>query len=99
MGEQLFRREFSARYIIMPLIALSLLTPKLGVYRSNTDKILYHLHSLKDYEASLEASEILFGKGTAESLAALSKEMFFAVFEGIPQYNIPPSKIKDGIGK
>ena len=56
------------------------------------------VHSEKDYEASLEASEILFGKGTAESLAGLSKEMFFAVFEGVPQYNIPSSKIKSGIG-
>ena len=56
------------------------------------------VHSQKDYEASLEASEILFGKGTAESLAALSKEMFFAVFEGVPQHTVSESKFKDGIG-
>lgn len=56
------------------------------------------IHSQKDYEASLEASEILFGKGTAENLSALSKEMFFAVFEGVPQYNFPLSRFKEGIG-
>ena len=39
------------------------------------------VHSEKNYLASIEASEILFGKGTSESLSTLSKEMFFAVFE------------------
>jgi tyrosyl-tRNA synthetase len=56
------------------------------------------VHSEKDYSASVEASEILFGKGTAESLSALSKEMFFAVFEGVPQYNLPISKLEEGTG-
>ena len=60
--------------------------------------ITIRVHSQKEYDASLEASEILFGKGTAESLAALSKEMFFAVFEGVPQYTISSSKFTDGIG-
>jgi tyrosyl-tRNA synthetase len=55
------------------------------------------VHSEKDYLASVEASKILFGAGTAESLSALSKEMFFSVFEGVPQYNIAASKIQDGI--
>ena len=55
------------------------------------------VHSEKDYSANVEASEILFGKGTRESLSALSKEMFFAVFEGVPQYNIPASVLEEGI--
>ncbi|MDR0606599.1 MAG: tyrosine--tRNA ligase [Bacteroidales bacterium] len=55
------------------------------------------VHSEKDYLASVEASKILFGAGTAESLSALSKEMFFTVFEGVPQYNIAASKFQDGI--
>jgi len=55
------------------------------------------VHSEKEYQASVEASEILFGKGTAESLSALSKEMFFAVFEGVPQYKISSSKLEVGI--
>ena len=56
------------------------------------------IHSEKDYQASVEASEILFGKGTAESLSALSKEMFFAVFDGVPRYDIAISKLNNGIG-
>jgi tyrosyl-tRNA synthetase len=55
------------------------------------------VHSEKDYLASVEASKILFGAGTAESLSALSKEMFFAVFEGVPQYNMAASKFQNGI--
>jgi tyrosyl-tRNA synthetase len=55
------------------------------------------VHSEKDYQASVEASKILFGAGTAEGLSALSKEMFFAVFEGVPQYNIAISKFQNGI--
>ena len=56
------------------------------------------VHSEEDYFASLEATEILFGKGTAESLAALSKEMFFSVFEGVPVHNIDENKLTEGVG-
>jgi tyrosyl-tRNA synthetase len=56
------------------------------------------VHSKEDYTASLEATEILFGKGTAESLSALSKEMFFSVFEGVPVYNVGKEKFTAGIG-
>ena len=56
------------------------------------------VHSEKDYRASLEATEILFGKGTAESLAALSKEMFFSVFEGVPVHNVDKGIFAEGTG-
>ena len=47
------------------------------------------VHSQEDYDAAVNASEILFGKGTAENLAALSEEMFLSVFEGVPQFEVP----------
>ncbi len=56
------------------------------------------VHSEKDYEAAVNASEILFGKGTAESLAALSEKMFLSVFEGVPQFEVPASVLGDGCG-
>ncbi len=56
------------------------------------------VHSEKDYEAAVNASEILFGKGTAESLAALSEKMFLSVFEGVPQFEVPASALEDGCG-
>ncbi|MDR0420066.1 MAG: tyrosine--tRNA ligase [Prevotellaceae bacterium] len=46
------------------------------------------VHSESDYAAAVEASQILFGKSTSESLAKLDEEMFLSVFEGVPQYKI-----------
>ncbi|MCQ2285427.1 MAG: tyrosine--tRNA ligase [Bacteroidales bacterium] len=55
------------------------------------------VHSEEDYNAAVSASEILFGKGTAESLASLSEKMFFAVFDGVPQMTVPKEKVAAGI--
>lgn len=46
------------------------------------------VHSQQEYEAALEASEILFGKSTTDALKKLSEKMFLAVFEGVPQSEI-----------
>jgi tyrosyl-tRNA synthetase len=43
------------------------------------------VHSAKDYENAVAASDILFGKGTLESLQSLDKQTFMSVFEGVPQ--------------
>ena len=56
------------------------------------------VHSKEDYEAAVNASEILFGKGTAESLAALPEKLFLSVFEGVPQFTLPASVIENGCG-
>ena len=42
------------------------------------------VHSQKDYEMAVEASEILFGKSTTESLRKLDTATFLSVFEGVP---------------
>ena len=46
------------------------------------------VHSPDDYNAATDASEILFGKGTTESLRNLPEEVFLSVFEGVPQFEI-----------
>ena len=55
------------------------------------------VHSAEDYEAALEASQILFGKGTFESLSKMSEEMFLSVFEGVPMFNINKNIISETI--
>ncbi|MCK9338613.1 MAG: tyrosine--tRNA ligase [Bacteroidales bacterium] len=55
------------------------------------------VHSQEDYEAVVSASEILFGKGTAESFSSLSESMFLAIFEGVPQTEISAEMIKNGV--
>ena len=56
------------------------------------------VHSQEDYDAAVNASEILFGKGTAENLASLSEEMFLSVFEGVPQFEVPTSVLDETCG-
>lgn len=46
------------------------------------------VHSEKDYNAALEASEILFGKGTTETLRHLDEQTLLSVFDGVPQFYI-----------
>ncbi|MCL2435131.1 MAG: tyrosine--tRNA ligase [Lentimicrobiaceae bacterium] len=55
------------------------------------------VHSEEEYNAAVAASEILFGKGTAESLAALPEKTFLSVFEGVPQVEINKTIIEEGI--
>ena len=55
------------------------------------------VHSQKDFEAAVEASNILFGKGTHESLAALSEQMFLSVFDGVPTFNVSRTLLETGI--
>lgn len=56
------------------------------------------VHSAEDLQAAENASEILFGKGTSESLASLSEQMFLAVFDGVPQVEISKELLNNPIG-
>ena len=59
--------------------------------------ITVRVHSEKDYHAALEASEILFGKGTAEALDNLSEDDLLSIFEGVPQMEIRKTELTSGI--
>ncbi|MGB3947728.1 MAG: tyrosine--tRNA ligase [Bacteroidia bacterium] len=59
--------------------------------------ITTRVHSEADYIAAVEASEILFGKGTAEQLQKLSEDDFLSIFEGVEQYEIPKNEINSGV--
>jgi tyrosyl-tRNA synthetase len=52
------------------------------------EEVTKMVHSTEDYHAALEASEILFGKGTTESLVKMKESDFLSVFEGVPQFQI-----------
>lgn len=56
------------------------------------------VHSEADYLAAVEASEILFGKGTAEALHKLDEDTLLSVFEGVPQFEISRDELEQGIG-
>ncbi|HAX93274.1 MAG TPA: tyrosine--tRNA ligase [Bacteroidales bacterium] len=55
------------------------------------------VHSREDYEAAVEASQILFGKGTTESLKRMNESTFLSVFEGVPVFDISMEVIGRGV--
>lgn len=57
--------------------------------------ITIRVHSEKDYESAIKASQILFGKSTTEDLVALDEKTFLSVFKGVPQAVISASILKD----
>ncbi len=60
--------------------------------------ITIRVHSKADYEAAVEASQILFGKGTTETLKKLDERMLLSVFKGVPQPEVRRSEFETGIG-
>jgi len=55
------------------------------------------VHSEAEYNAAVEASQILFGKATSEALAKIDERTFLAVFEGVPTFDINKSDVEAGI--
>ncbi len=55
------------------------------------------VHSKEDLQSAIEASDILFGKGTTESLQRMDEKTILSVFEGVPMFDVEKSKIAAGI--
>ncbi len=49
------------------------------------------VHGEREYENALKASEILFGRATADVLREIDEKTLLAVFEGVPTYEIAKS--------
>jgi len=60
--------------------------------------ITIRVHSEADYEAAIEASQILFGKATTEALRKLDERTFLSVFEGVPQFEVSAADLENTIG-
>jgi tyrosyl-tRNA synthetase len=52
------------------------------------EDITTRVHGASALQTAIAASNILFGKSTAEDLRSLSEKDFFAVFEGVPQASV-----------
>ena len=61
------------------------------------EEVTVMVHSREDYEAAVQASQILFGNATTEALKGLSEEMFLQVFEGVETYEISRDELAAGI--
>ena len=61
------------------------------------EEVTVTVHSRADYEGAVEASQILFGKGTTESLKKMSENTFLSVFEGVPVFDIKMEILQKGV--
>ena len=55
------------------------------------------VHGEKEYNNAVKASQMLFGKATAEDLRSLDEKTFLAVFDGVPTFDLERSKLPMGI--
>jgi len=55
------------------------------------------VHGEQEYQKALDASMILFGQGTSETLINMDEATFLSVFKGVPQFVIQPADLPSDI--
>ena len=55
------------------------------------------VHSEEAFNMAVEASEILFGKGTSDIISRIDENTFLSVFEGVPVSEVSADLINNGI--
>ena len=72
--------------------------PQLRILQKALAKdITVRVHSENDYNTAIEASSILFGAGTTETLKNLPEKTFLSVFEGVPQSEVALADLESGV--
>jgi tyrosyl-tRNA synthetase len=54
-------------------------------------EMMIMIHGEKELQTAIEASEVLFGKGTIDIIKTWDEKTLLGVFEGVPIYNCPSS--------
>lgn len=57
------------------------------------EAITIWVHGQEEYQKALKASEILFGRSTAEDLVSLDEATFLEVFDGVPQKEVAKQEV------
>ena len=57
------------------------------------EEVTIWVHGKAEYEKAVKASEILFGRSTAEDLVSLDEELFLQIFDGVPQAEVAKSDV------
>jgi tyrosyl-tRNA synthetase len=57
------------------------------------EEVTVMIHSRSEYEKAVEASQILFGGASTETLKKLDEETLLAVFEGVPTFKVPAADV------
>ena len=61
------------------------------------EEVTVMVHSRSDFDGAVEASQILFGKGTTESLKKMTESTFLSVFEGVPIFDVNMTILLNGV--
>ncbi len=61
------------------------------------EEITALVHSKEDLDTVIDASQILFGKGTTDTLKKLDEPTFLSVFEGVPMYEVDKGTFKKSV--
>ena len=91
--------EDAARYIkIFTLLSREEIDRLIGEHNNSpherilqkrlAEEVTVMVHSHEEYQAAVEASQILFGKGTTETLKKMNESTFLSVFDGVPTFDI-----------
>jgi len=87
-----------AKEEVEDLIAKHAEAPHLRLLQKRlAEEVTVMVHSREDFDLAVEASQILFGQGTAELLNKLDENTFLSVFEGVPQFKISAKELEEGI--
>ena len=57
------------------------------------EEVTTMVHSKEALDAAIEASGILFGKATKDSLAKLDEQTFLDIFDGVPQFEVSKERL------
>ena len=83
---------------IEALIAEHQAAPHLRILQKRLAKeVTVMVHSEDDYNAAVDASNILFGNATSGALRKLDEDTLLAVFEGVPQFEISRDALTGGV--
>ena len=61
--------------------------------RRLAEEVTVMVHSREDLDMAIEASNILFGKSTKESLLKLDEQTLLDVFDGVPHFTLPADQL------
>jgi len=61
------------------------------------EQVTIMCHGQEAYENAVKASQILFGRSTADDLKTLDEQTFLDVFEGVPQAEIEKAELENGL--
>jgi tyrosyl-tRNA synthetase len=61
------------------------------------EEVTTMVHGAAEYEKAVQASQILFGKTTADALKNLDAATFLEIFDGVPQQELSVVQLQEGV--